>query len=494
MKRIYNLTLGLIATAGVISASAQQGNVGIGTSKPEESAALEIKANDKGFLIPRMSLTEMQAIKSPATGLMVYQTGESSGFYFYNGTKWAPLSETDAKSVATLDVNGWALDGNESANSVKAAATVNSFIGTPGGIPINFKIGGVRSGLIESTGNLKTTFGYEAGLNNTGIGSTAFGYRALRNTSSSNNNTAFGANSIRDITTGASNTAMGSSTLRSNTSGSSNAAFGTLTMLNNTTGSYNVAYGDNAMNKNISGNYNMAIGNAALYENTAGTQNMAIGVDALRNYTGSSNVGIGTGAGRGVLGSSTGSFNVFIGANAGATETGSNLLYISNSNTVNPLIKGDFAANNLKVNSKTTGYLAIGDFDTATSGTAGTGGLPLPANIGAVGGYRLVVQDGILCEKVKVALRATGSSDWADYVFEPEYKSKMMSLEDIEAFTIKNKHLPNVPSTEEVQKNGLDMQETSRMFMEKIEELTLYMIEMNKEIKALKEENAKLKK
>jgi hypothetical protein len=137
--------------------------------------------------------------------------------------------------------------------------------------------------------------------------------------------------------------------------------------------------------------------------------------------------------------------------------------------------------------------LAIGDFTTATSASPGTGGLPLPANIGQASGYRLVVQDGILCEKVKVALRATGSTDWADYVFEPEYKAKMLSLEEVEKYINTNKHLPNVPSTAEVQKEGLDFHQTSRMFMEKIEELTLYMIDMKKEINALKEENESLK-
>ncbi|MBK9509094.1 MAG: hypothetical protein IPO04_06300 [Cytophagaceae bacterium] len=67
-------------------------------------------------------------------------------------------------------------------------------------------------------------------------------------------------------------------------------------------------------------------------------------------------------------------------------------------------------------------------------------------------------------------------------------------MDEVEKFTIENKHLPNVPTTSEVQKNGLDMHETSKMFMEKIEELTLYMIQMNKEIKALKIENENLKK
>lgn len=96
----------------------------------------------------------------------------------------------------------------------------------------------------------------------------------------------------------------------------------------------------------------------------------------------------------------------------------------------------------------------------------------------------------MITEKIKVAV--AGSADWADYVFEPSYK--LMSLDKVESFVKENKHLPNVPSAEEMSKNGLDVMQTSAKLMEKIEELTLYMIELNKEIKALKEENAKLKK
>lgn len=70
----------------------------------------------------------------------------------------------------------------------------------------------------------------------------------------------------------------------------------------------------------------------------------------------------------------------------------------------------------------------------------------------------------------------------------------MMSLEEIEKFTIENKHLPNVPSAEEMILEGLDVAKTSKMFMEKIEELTLYLIELNKEVKALKAENGALKR
>ena len=97
-----------------------------------------------------------------------------------------------------------------------------------------------------------------------------------------------------------------------------------------------------------------------------------------------------------------------------------------------------------------------------------------------------MVKGGILTEKVKVALAST--ADWADYVFEDSYS--LMPLSEVEAFTKANKHLPNVPSADEMVNNGLDVGQTSKMLMEKIEGLTLYLIELNKEVQELK---AKLK-
>lgn len=131
----------------------------------------------------------------------------------------------------------------------------------------------------------------------------------------------------------------------------------------------------------------------------------------------------------------------------------------------------------VKVDSKSAGYLAVGDFGAGTP-------MSIPS------GYRLVVQDGIITEKVKVAVR--NQTDWADYVFEPNYS--LMPLNEVEQFVKENKHLPNVPSAEEMVEKGVEVGQTSKMFMEKIEELTLYMIELKKEIEALKAENAKLRK
>jgi hypothetical protein len=81
------------------------------------------------------------------------------------------------------------------------------------------------------------------------------------------------------------------------------------------------------------------------------------------------------------------------------------------------------------------------------------------------------------------------TGNWADFVFEPGYKMK--SLNELEKFIEKNKHLPEMPTTADVQKNGQDVGEVQVKLLQKIEELTLYVIEQNKKISALEEKNKK---
>lgn len=100
------------------------------------------------------------------------------------------------------------------------------------------------------------------------------------------------------------------------------------------------------------------------------------------------------------------------------------------------------------------------------------------------GDYKLYVEQGILTEKVKVAVKTTG--DWADYVFAPDYQ--LMPLAEVEAFTKENGHLPNVPSADEMVTEGLDVAKMDAKLLEKVEELTLYLIEQQKQIDALKAE------
>ena len=94
--------------------------------------------------------------------------------------------------------------------------------------------------------------------------------------------------------------------------------------------------------------------------------------------------------------------------------------------------------------------------------------------------YRLFVKDGIKAEKVKVDIAS--ANGWADYVFKKDYK--LNSLDEIERHIKEKGHLPNIPSAEEVVKNGINLGEMDAKLLEKIEELTLHSIDQNKQLKS----------
>ena len=104
------------------------------------------------------------------------------------------------------------------------------------------------------------------------------------------------------------------------------------------------------------------------------------------------------------------------------------------------------------------------------------------ANSHAPGNYNLYVEKGILTELVKVA--STTGTQWADFVFAKNYQ--LMPLEDVENFVEENKHLPEIPSAKEVQEEGIDLAKMDAKLLQKIEELTLYVIQQQKEIDELK--------
>lgn len=75
--------------------------VGIGTTNPDNSSILDIESDDKGILIPRMTAIERIGITTPAEGLMVYQTDDVKGFYFYDGTTWDRILKESKDPVPT---------------------------------------------------------------------------------------------------------------------------------------------------------------------------------------------------------------------------------------------------------------------------------------------------------------------------------------------------------------------------------------------------------
>ena len=95
-----------------------------------------------------------------------------------------------------------------------------------------------------------------------------------------------------------------------------------------------------------------------------------------------------------------------------------------------------------------------------------------------VDGYKLYVEQGILTEKVKVAIK--NSKDWYDHVFHKDYS--LMPLNVLDEYVQKNHHLPGIPTTAEVLKNGIDLGNMNALLLKKVEELTLYTIQLKKEL------------
>ena len=97
-------------------------------------------------------------------------------------------------------------------------------------------------------------------------------------------------------------------------------------------------------------------------------------------------------------------------------------------------------------------------------------------------GYLVDVGGKIIAEEVRVALRAS----WPDYVFKKNYK--LMPLPELEKFEKENSHLPGFIKAEIIEKQGADLGETQRIMVQTIEEMSLYIIELNKSVDLLKQE------
>ena len=105
------------------------------------------------------------------------------------------------------------------------------------------------------------------------------------------------------------------------------------------------------------------------------------------------------------------------------------------------------------------------------------------------GGYKLRVHGKINCTEVVVTANAKGEEggeeeEWPDYVFAEDYN--LRSLDEVASYIEKNKRLPEIPSAAEVAENGVNLLEINTLLLKKVEELTLYIIQQQKEIDELK--------
>lgn len=142
-----------------------QAQVGIGTITPDPSAQLDVSSTSKGVLVPRMSLSDRGLIGSPAEGLLIYQTDNKPGFYYYNGSAWTPFISEPSPAiipfasglpvVMTTLVGG--LAGTSSVVGFGSSATGISVLNGgiidltgAGGTALNYAFSAPRSGIITS--------------------------------------------------------------------------------------------------------------------------------------------------------------------------------------------------------------------------------------------------------------------------------------------------------------------------------------------------------
>jgi hypothetical protein len=382
-------TTALVLSFFMIVQTAFAQNIGIGTATPAASAQLDVVSTTKGVLIPRVTTAQMNAIASPATGLLVYNT-TASAFAYRTTSGWVFLTgNTNAGA-------GWSTLGNAGTN----AAT--NFIGTTDDIDLVFKRNNIRAGVIginntsygnqalnpaatgisntaygagALTANVSGSFNTSSGaasllVNDTGSSNTANGYQALRFNKGSSN-TAIGMNALLFNNAGNNNTATGVGALSSNSTGFSNVAIGINALNKNTNRSNLVAIGDSALFNNGTGasapehaTGNTAIGSKALYSNTNGNENTAVGFASLKNNnTGSANTAMGwnsMGLGTGGIGNSAFGYRALL-VNNGLRNVamGLDALSINATGSYNTAVGyGAMSGNSASSNNTAVGYQA----------------------------------------------------------------------------------------------------------------------------------------
>ncbi len=100
-------------------------------------------------------------------------------------------------------------------------------------------------------------------------------------------------------------------------------------------------------------------------------------------------------------------------------------------------------------------------------------------------GNGIVYGKFLTTQRIKVNTGASNIS-WYDHVFSPDYE--LMPLQEVEQFVKENRHLPDIPSEAEIKEHGVDVVEIEALLLKKVEELTLYVIELEKQIRILQTE------
>lgn len=401
-----------------------------------------------------------------------------------NGVRLSNLTSASA----TTATNGKALTVNATGDII----LVPDVVGVGGGDPSfrivnsNNTMGGTGSGnATTALGVANTFFGFNAGYS---TGTTAAGSQ----------NAFFGANAGFYSTATCCNTFAGASAGVFNTLGASNTFLGQAAGANNRSGNQNIMIGvssgyDGVGTTAKNSNYSTFIGNYT-GQNATANYNTFIGYAAGQySTTGANNIWIGNFAG-GNAGITNNNSCIFIGDQSGSW-TGTN--FASPTTVVNNLTNATsigFQSQVTVSNALTLG--GVGAY--AVKVGIGLHNPAYPLDVKGVINMRVAYNNPSMKVNDRdfmgvgeegefwvsnFKIRYQNENQWSDKVFEKDYK--LMKINDLDKFITQNKHLPNIPSAKEVVAKGIDNAEMTAKLLEKIEEMSLYIIQLEKRIKVL---------
>lgn len=459
MKKIIKLpsfAIILLCTATVIL-DGQSIGINNDKSPPDPSAMLDVKSTEKGVLIPRLTNDDMENIEDPAEGLLIFNIDENDLYFFrnedwiqvgsnggsngqwtlsgggiYNNTRvgvgtssnyWGKFSVYNSQERTSTDIRNF-YQGSETSTGVNVILSQNT--------SSQF---GVSSSVSPNDNVLFPAVAYRATMSTVGgsIGKQLIGFEAYLPPSLVG--TKYG---LKSYATGMDSWAA---FLEGRTFMSDRTYIGDIGPVEGTSWGALTIHNDAAISKFASLHLRNTASNTTYY----------------------------------------GLYNTFTASTSSGANYGSQL-YVTGGAVDKP-IYGSFISLGAAIGNKTGLYV---NAPGATNWAGYFNGrsyiseeLLVGTTIGA-GGYKLSVDGKIACEEVRVELNEA----WPDYVFQANYN--LRSLEDLENSIKEEGHLPGIPSAKEIEKEGLIIGEMQKQMMEKLEELTLYIIDLNKENVELK--------
>ncbi len=402
---------------------------------PDPSAMLDVKSTTQGMLIPRMTSAQRMAIATPAAGLLVFDN-ETNSFWFNGTAGWTELVTGGGTSY--WSANGTDIFNNNAGNvgigtnnpsdklTILSSSNSFGFTHTDGTVTLGSYIGPFQG----ATGGWLGTKSADP-LNF--FTSNGGAQMTLLPNGNFGIGTATPADKLTVVNTGGFGVTHtdGTATIGTwigNFQGVTTAKIGTKS---NHALNFFTANGPSQMSLRTNGD--VIVGDKDIVpfgKFTVQTTNNAYGISHLGE-----------------------------GGNILATRMGGTSAGI-----------GTFSNTHMRIFANGISAITI----TGSNGNVGVG-IDFPANKFEVNGT--IRSKEVIVENI----------NWPDYVFKENYQ--LPSLTDVEKFIQQHKHLPNIPSAAEIEKNGLHLGDTQKKMMEKIEELTLYIIELKKEVTELKQAN-----